>query len=83
MEGKPYMPLDAQDTTTTKIEKYYYINKEKLDEATDVKDLLNSPSESPDSNYKPEFYKNAESHRMVSAKESNYFKILQSIAETF
>ena len=81
--GKPYMPLDAQNTEAKTITKYYYIKEEDLNSTNDVKELMNSPVNVQDMSYLPVFYENAESHRMVSAKESNYFNILQSIAETF
>ena len=64
---------------------YRYFTQTALDDATDVTDLVPEyTTETLSYNvYKPVYNTGAEKIRTVSAKESNYFNILQSIAETF
>jgi hypothetical protein len=63
---------------------YYYFLKEEL-ERTNKEDFAPSISLlSPDyDRFKPVFNTGAEKVRSITAKESNYFNILQSISETF
>lgn len=64
---------------------YRYFSGKALEEATDATDLKAeyiTDILSYDT-YVPVYNTGAEKVRMVSAKESNYFNILQSIAETF
>lgn len=63
---------------------YYYFLKEEL-EGTNKEDFAPSISLlSPDyDRFKPVFNTGAEKVRSITAKESNYFNILQSISETF
>ena len=64
---------------------YRYFTQTALDNATDATDLVSEYTTETLSyaTYKPVYNTGAEKVRTVSAKESNYFNILQSIAETF
>lgn len=67
---------------------YNYFTKEQLDEADEAKtsDALKFDFQTEELSYKtyvPVYNVGAEKVRSISAKESNYFNILQSIAETF
>lgn len=65
---------------TTAVKTYVYFNKDGLKEATSTDDIIYlDPSET----YTPLFNDGAQKIRAVEAKESNYFNILQSIAEKF
>ena len=75
-----------QDETIGFVEnKYYYYKPSELDNFTEESDF--QPSVSLDKptfgTYKPIFHMDAEKIRSVTAKESNYFNILQTLAETF
>lgn len=67
---------------------YNYFTKEQLDEADEAKtsDALKFDFQTEELSYKtyvPVYNVGAEKVRSIAAKESNYFNILQSIAETF
>ena len=64
---------------------YRYFTQSAFDKATDATDLVPEYTTETLSYaiYKPIYNTGAEKIRTVSAKESNYFNILQSIAETF
>lgn len=64
---------------------YRYFTKDALDSATDATDLVPECTTKTlsYSTYVPIYNIGAEKVRTVSVKESNYFNILQSIAETF
>lgn len=65
--------------------KYFYFTKEAYDAAT-IKDeikYIHTADKAEPSAYEPVYNARAEKIRSVTAKESNYFNILQSIAETF
>lgn len=83
--GETLITLDTQiDNTKVVIPTYYYFSEEKLDSATSIEDLeFDKKSDIIDTDYLPVFNEGAEKIRSVTAKESNYFNILQSIAETF
>lgn len=87
-ESNNVIPLDRQgesiDYEGIITTEYKYFTKTALQDATDVKDLSYSyTSNTSNPNYQPVYNTNGEKTRSVSAKESNYFNILQSIAETF
>ena len=64
---------------------YYYFTQKALDEATSDEDLKPEIIEKnlTYTTFKPKMAEGGQKIRSVSAKESNYFNILQSIAETF
>ena len=64
---------------------YYYFSPSALDNITEASKLKpDYTSKTLDySTYKPVYNTGAEKVRSITAKESNYFNILQSIAETF
>lgn len=88
-DGKVIYPDDVEKQVENLEEgvvknKYYYFSKEALEEATNESNLKKDFSETLSyTTYKPVYNIGAEKIRSVSAKESNYFNILQSIAETF
>lgn len=66
-------------------EKYYYYKPSEMDSFSEEADFqpsvcLDKPTYEI---YKPYFHMDAEKIRSVTAKESNYFNILQTLAETF
>lgn len=66
-------------------EKYYYYKPSEMNNFSEEADFqpsvcLDKPTYET---YKPYFHMNAEKIRSVTAKESNYFNILQTLAETF
>ena len=65
--------------------KYFYFTEEAYDAAAtkDEIEYIHTADKAEPSEYKPVYNSNAEKIRSVTAKESNYFNILQSIAETF
>jgi phage minor structural protein len=82
------IPLEEQaDSLEDRaIEKtYYYFTDDALDGITNEEQLI--PEETAKTlsytTYKPVYNEGAQKVRTVTAKESNYFNILQSIAETF
>ncbi len=66
-------------------QKYYYYNPSELNDIKDKEDFQPSVvrEELDNETYVPQFNTKAEKIRSVTAKESNYFNILQTIAETF
>jgi hypothetical protein len=81
------MEPEAYNETATNgviTKEYRYFSKESYENVIEIGDLkyeiLSAPSFST---YKPVYNENAEKVRMISIKESNYFNILQSLAETF
>jgi hypothetical protein len=74
--------LDQKGVITTT---YNFFTQEQLDAAKEEKDIVFDKKAENEwySNYIPKFNIGAEKVRSVTAKESNYFNILQSIAETF
>lgn len=64
---------------------YYYFTKDKIKDITSADQLVPNEitKELSYSTYIPVYNSYAQKVRTVSAKESNYFNILQSIAETF
>ena len=93
-DGKIIVP-DSEENVETFIEtgvlenKYHYFSSWYVDEtnANRITDKDKLPTETRKfltySDYKPVYNEGARKIRSVSAKESNYFNILQSIAETF
>ena len=81
------IPLEKQGTNIENLitTQYRYFKPSELDTATDAKDIHYDYETDTLSykTYKPVYNTNGEKIRAVSAKESNYFNILQSIAETF
>ena len=81
------IPLESQGTNIESLitTQYRYFKPSELDAATDAKDIHYDYETDVLSyaTYKPAYNTNGEKIRAVSAKESNYFNILQSIAETF
>jgi hypothetical protein len=66
--------------------KYWFVQQDEVKSATDAQTLHYDYVYEEDINfdaYKPIYNEGAIKRRAVSAKESNYFNILQSIAETF
>ena len=65
--------------------KYFYFTKDAYDTATtrDEIEYIHTADKAEPRAYKPVYNAGAEKIRSVTAKESNYFNILQSIAETF
>lgn len=65
--------------------KYYYFLPAALNNLTNPEDFINAELYNSAQNdlYKPKLIENSEKIGTVSAKESNYFNILQSIAEAF
>ena len=75
---------DDQSTEATILKTYYYYPKEQFKDALMTEDKLGyEKSETPDTSYKPVYSEGAQKVRTITAKESNYFNILQNIAETF
>lgn len=64
---------------------YFYFTKEAYDSAITKDEIkyIHTADKAEPSEYKPVYNVGAEKIRSVTAKESNYFNILQSIAETF
>lgn len=89
--GALIYPLDSlpQDTSgklpSTKKTEYFYYKKDELDNILEPEDFIPSINlENPSyDTYKPQFNMNAEKIRSVTVKESNFFNILQTLAETF
>ena len=86
--GDDLITLDNQvgDLKDRVIDKtYHYYSASTLDGATDKEEL--KPDHTSKTltyeTYKPVYNAGAEKVRSIAAKESNYFNILQSIAETF
>lgn len=81
------IPLESQGTNVENLitAQYRYFKPSELDDATEAKDIHYDYETDTLSyeTYKPVYNTNGEKIRAVSAKESNYFNILQSIAETF
>lgn len=81
------IPLESQGTNIENLitTQYRYFKLSELDTATEAKDIHYDYETDTLSykTYKPVYNTNGEKIRAVSAKESNYFNILQSIAETF
>ena len=82
------IPLEEQansleDRTVEKT--YYYFTNDALDGITSAEQLVPEATAKTLSyaTYKPVYNEGAQKIRTVTAKESNYFNILQSIAETF
>ena len=69
---------EGQTTTT-----YAFYHKNAFDDRTITPNPVFSVTEIDRDRYKPIFNESAEKVKAVSVKESNYFNILQSIAETF
>ena len=86
-QGEKVIPLDQQGenvqglTSTT----YKYYSKESIENATTLEELdcAYSTQQISYDTYRPVYNVSGEKFRSVKAKESNYFNILQSIAETF
>lgn len=89
--GALIYPLDSlpQDTSgklsSTKKTEYFYYKRDELDSILEPEDFIPSINlENPSYDvYKPQFNMNAEKIRSVTVKESNFFNILQTLAETF
>lgn len=66
-------------------QKYYYYKPNELNDIKEKEDFQPSVvrTELDNTTYVPQFNTKAEKIRSVTAKESNYFNILQTIAETF
>jgi hypothetical protein len=82
------IPLNKQGEAVTDgiiTKKYRYFKPSELNTATEAKDIYYDYETDTLSynTYKPVYNVYGEKIRAVSAKESNYFNILQSIAETF
>lgn len=81
------IPLEGQGTNVDNLitTQYRYFKPLELDAATEAKDIHYDYETDTLSyeTYKPVYNTNGEKIRAVGAKESNYFNILQSIAETF
>lgn len=82
---KCIFPWD-QSTEGIVITKHYYFDpadddNKKVEKIGDLKTLV--PTEAADTTFKPVIDDKCTKRREVSAKESNYFNILQSIAEKF
>jgi hypothetical protein len=81
------IPLESQGTNIENLitTQYRYFKSSELDTATEAKDIhYNYETDTLSyERYKPLYNTNGGKIRAVSAKESNYFNILQSIAETF
>ena len=82
------IPLEEQGSSLEDrtIEKtYYYFTDDALDGITNAEQLIPEATAKTLSytTYKPVYNEGAQKVRTVTAKESNYFNILQSIAETF
>ena len=87
--GKIVVPGEDLSTQGNDIgfveEKYYYYKPSEMDNFSEEADFqpsvcLDKPTYEI---YKPYFHMDAEKIRSVTAKESNYFNILQTLAETF
>jgi hypothetical protein len=86
--GDTIIPLEEQGSSLEDraIEKtYYYFTDSALDGITSAEQLRPEATAKTLSyaTYKPVYNEGAQKVRSVTAKESNYFNILQSIAETF
>ena len=82
------IPFDKQGETIADgivAKKYRYFKPSELNTATEVKDIYYDYETDTLSynTYKPVYNIHGEKIRAVNAKESNYFNILQGIAETF
>lgn len=86
-DTKIIVPNEQNEETMGGIitQKYYYYKADELDNIDDKEEFQPSvvKTEIDNENYVPQFNTKAEKIRSVSAKESNYFNILQTIAETF
>ena len=82
-------PLDVDELKQNPVggieTKYYYFTSKRLENITKEDQLIADEIESTlgYETYIPVFDEQAEKVRSIDAKESNYFNILQSIAETF
>lgn len=65
--------------------KYFYFTEEAYNTATTKDEIkyIHTADKAEPSTFKPVYNTGAEKIRSITAKESNYFNILQSIAETF
>lgn len=75
--------LDTEGITKTS---YYFYPANGIDDCTDKDTLSCTIVDSTQLNYKtyiPQYVEGAQKIRSITAKESNYFNILQNIAETF
>lgn len=89
--GTLIYPLDSlpQGTSdnlpSTKKTEYFYYKRDELDNILEPEDFIPSINlENPSYDiYRPQFNMNAEKIRSVTVKESNFFNILQTLAETF
>jgi hypothetical protein len=82
------IPFDKQGEAVTDgiiAKKYRYFKPSELSSATEAKDIYyDCETDALSYNtYKPVYNTHGEKIRAVNAKESNYFNILQNIAETF
>lgn len=79
-----FMTPDDQSTEAQVTRTYKYYIKSQFDYATTEEELVCESLNAPDyATYKPVYSMGAEKIRTITAKESNYFNILQNIAETF
>ena len=81
----PNEQIDESMTNQLVEKKYKYFLPSALEGISDIEELTNVETYDAPQNgtYVPVFNEGAEKIRSVDAKESNYFNILQSIAETF
>jgi hypothetical protein len=86
--GEPLTPL-SQVAESTETKTYFYYEENELKSKNNAKDLVEYAKLSEEENYgatirfKPVFYDDSSKVRSITGKESNYFNLLQSVAETF
>ena len=82
-KNEKIIPLEQYGSyieSQTKIN-YYYINKQEADNAKNIESIKKNIGGKY--TYKPLFEESAQKIRTIKASKSNYFNILQTIAETF
>lgn len=79
-----YLTPDSQPIEASVIRTYTYYPCEQFDTITNIEDLESHTMSYPDYyTYKPVYADGAQKIRTITEKESNYFNILQNIAQTF
>jgi hypothetical protein len=82
--NKPIFPEESVATGTIKTYHYYFSPDKQVGEISTLGDLvLETGKDAVDDTFTPSINDTCEKIREVSVKESNYFNILQSIAEKF
>ena len=81
-----FITPDNLETEGIVVNNYVFVKADLIDENTSEEDLAKTIVDENDINYNlfvPQYNDGAEKVRTITAKESNYFNIFQTIAETF